>query len=395
MCSLRIPGPFILTALLTATLSPPAHAQSSQTPHGPASSSSSSSTQPSAPAPVPPSTDAADVAADKLPDVPATHISTQQTTADQQSDQQSGGSIVGTVLDAEGAEIANALVTLENTDSKVERTLTTDGAGFFKFDAIEPGRFSLTITSTGFATWVSTGLALHTGQSYEVPPVALEIASSMTNVEVTVTRHDIAEDQMHFEEKQRVLGVFPNFYASYVWNAAPLSSGQKFRLALRTLIDPVTIAIPAIIAGVELDQDDFNGYGQGTRGYAKRFGASYADSFTGTMIGGAILPSILHQDPRYFYKGTGSIRSRALYAIATVVICKGDNGHWQPNYSNVFGNLASAGISNLYYPSSHESRVGMMIDNWLVGTASGAVSSLFQEFLVKKLSRGVQPRTGP
>jgi hypothetical protein len=391
MCSLRISGPFILTALLTAMLSLPAHAQSfqiqsPQIQHGPASS---------APAPIPPSTDSADVIADKLPDAPATHISTQQTAAIQESDQHSGGSIVGTVLDAEGAEIANAVVTLENSDSKVERTLTTDSTGFYKFDAVEPGRFSLTITSTGFATWISTGLALHTGESYDVPPVALEIASAMTNVEVTVTRHDIAEDQMHFEEKQRVLGVFPNFYASYVWNAAPLSAGQKFRLASRTLIDPVTIAIPAIIAGVELDEDDFNGYGQGTKGYAKRFGAAYADGFTSTMIGEAILPSLLHQDPRYFYKGTGSIRSRALYAIATVVICKGDNGHWQPNYSNVLGNLASAGISNLYYPSADESRVRLMIDNWLVGTASGAISSLFQEFLVKKISRGVQSKTGP
>jgi Carboxypeptidase regulatory-like domain len=386
MCSLRTSGPLILTALLTATLSPPAHAQFPQIQHGPAASPT-----PSAPAPVPPSTAPADVAADKLPDAPATHISTQQTTADQHS----GGSIVGTVLDAEGAEVTNAVVTLENTDSKVERTLTTDSTGFYKFDAVEPGRFSLTITSTGFATWVSTGLALHTGESYDVPPVALEVASAMTNVEVTVTRHDIAEDQMHFEEKQRVLGVFPNFYASYVWNAAPLSAGQKFRLASRTLIDPVTIAIPAIIAGVELDSDDFNGYGQGTKGYAKRFGAAYADGFTSTMLGDAILPSLLHQDPRYFYKGTGSIRSRALYAIATVVICKGDNGHWQPNYSNVLGNLASAGISNLYYPSADESRVRLMIDNWLVGTVSGAASSLFQEFLVKKISRGVQSRTGP
>jgi Carboxypeptidase regulatory-like domain len=367
MCNLRISGPFILTALLTAMLSLPAHAQSPQIRPG-----------------------SGDVAVNKLPETPGLHTAHQQTV-----DQQFGGSIVGTVLDAEGAEVANAVVTLENTDSKVERTLMTDGSGFFKFDAVEPGRFSLTITSTGFATWVSTDLALHTGQSYEVPGVALEIASAMTDVEVTVTRHDIAEDQIHFEEKQRVLGVFPNFYASYVWNAAPLSSGQKFRLALRTSVDPVSIAIPAVVAGIEQWQDGFSGYGQGARGYAKRFGASYTDGFTSMMIGDAILPSIFHQDPRYFYKGTGSIRSRALYAIATVVICKGDNGHWQPNYSNVLGNLASASISNLYYPSTDRHGARLTIDNSLIGTASGAVSSLFQEFLVKKISRGVQPKTGP
>ena len=180
-----------------------------------------------------------------------------------------------------------------------------------------------------------------------------------------------------------MLGVVPNFYVSYVWNAAPLSSGQKFRLALRTSIDPITFLGSGAIAGVEQWQNDFSGYGQGSQGYAKRFGASYVDGFIGIMIGGAILPSLLHQDPRYFYKGTGSIQSRALYAISTVVITKGDNGRWQPNYSNVLGNLASAGISNAYYPAANRG-VQLTIDNWLIGTASGAIGSLLQEFCHQK-----------
>jgi Carboxypeptidase regulatory-like domain len=374
MHSLRFSGPLILTSLLAATASQPAHAQTFLN-HS------------SSPAAIPTAfrgTSPDDVGLDKLPDLSIPSI------ADQPPDQHSAGSIVGTVQDTEGAEIPNALVTLENTDSKVERTLTTDGTGFFRFDAVEPGSFNLTVTSTGFTPWVTTGLALRTGESYDVPHVALEVASTVTSVVVTATRHDIAEDQMHFAEKQRVLGVFPNFYASYVSNAAPLSAGQKFRLAIRMSTDPVSLAIPSIIAGVEQSQNSFSGYGQGVRGYAKRFGASYTDSLTSTMIADAILPSLLHQDPRYFYKGTGSIRSRALYAIATVVICKGDNGRWQPNYSNVFGNLASAGLSNLYYPSSDRMSVRLTIDNWLIGDASGAIGSLFQEFLVKKISRGLQ-----
>jgi hypothetical protein len=390
MCSLRISGPFILTALLTATLSPPAHAQSPQNQSGPASA-----TQPKSPASVPLSADPVNIATGSLPDPPPLHIVSPQTTEGQQTDPQHGGTISGTVEDANGAEVPDALVELENTDSKVQRTLTTDAAGSFKFDAVEPGRFKLTITSTGFTTWESNDLALQPGAHYEIPQVALRVAEAMTNIEVTVTRHDIAEDQMHFEEKQRVLGVFPNFYATYVWNAAPLSPGQKFQLALRTSIDPVSIAIPAVVAGIEQWQNDLRGYGQGARGYARRFGASYADGLTSTFIGDAILPVILHQDPRYFYKGTGSIRSRALYAIATVVICKGDNGRWQPNYSNVLGNLASASLSNLYYPSSDRDNAQLTIDNWLVGTASGAISSLFQEFLVKKISRGIQPSPRP
>jgi hypothetical protein len=376
MYHLRFSGPFILTALWTATLSPQLHAQSflsRSSTVAPGIGALRTSANPSAN----PSTDPS---INPLPDAPAP--------AAQPADVQFAGSILGTVQDTEGGEIPNALVTLENTDSKVERTLTTNDTGFFKFDAVEPGRFNLMVKSTGFSPW-ATDLALHTGESYDVPSVALEIASAVTSVVVTATPHDIAEDQMHFEERQRVLGVFPNFYASYVWNAAPLSAGQKFRLAARTSIDPVSIAIPAVIAGVEQSQNGFSGYGQGTRGYAKRFGASYTDSLTSTMIAAAILPSILHQDPRYFYKGTGSIRSRAFYAIATVVICKGDNGRWQPNYSNIFGNLASAGISNLYYPSTDRRGVRLTIDNWLIGDASGAIGSLFQEFLVKRISRGI------
>jgi hypothetical protein len=386
MCSLRISGPFILTALLAATLSPHLHAQSPDIPQTQTNIvSQSTQTTASEPASAPADlrSGPTDKPADKLTDEPGLHIASPPD-ADQRS-----ASITGTVVDAEGAEITDALVTLENTNSKTQRMLTTDTAGSFKFDSIEPGRFNLTITSTGFAPWVSPDLALHTGQSYAVPPVALQIASTMTDVEVTVTRHDIAEDQMHFEENQRVLGVFPNFYVSYVKNPAPFSAGQKFRLALRTSADPISIAIPGIIAGVEQWQNGFSGYGQGAAGYAKRFGASSADSVISTMIGDAILPSILHQDPRYFYKGTGSIHSRALYAVAAVFVCKGDNGHWQPNYSNVLGNLASAGISNLYYPSTDRHGVGLTIDNWLAGTAAGAVGTLFQEFLVKKISLGI------
>jgi hypothetical protein len=148
----------------------------------------------------------------------------------------------------------------------------------------------------------------------------------------------------------------------------------------------------AFSAGLEQSEDEFAGYGQGAKGYFTRMAALYGDGFTSAFLGGAILPSILHQDPRYFYKGRGSVRSRALYAMATVVICKGDNGKWQPNYSNVLGNLASAGISNTYYPAANRG-AGLVVENWLIGTGSGAIGNLFQEFLVKRISRGVPKRT--
>ena len=104
------------------------------------------------------------------------------------------------------------------------------------------------------------------------------------------------------------------------------------------------------------------------------------------MIGGAVLPSLFKQDPRYFYKGTGTIRSRAMYAIANSVICKGDNGRWQTNYSAILGGLAAGGISNLYYPASNRSGVELTFENALIGTAEGAMQNLAQEFIVRRLT---------
>jgi hypothetical protein len=192
--------------------------------------------------------------------------------------------------------------------------------------------------------------------------------------------------QIKQQEKQRVLAVMPNFYVSYVPDAVPLTSKQKFELAWRMVIDPFTFALNGAIAGAEQAENRFSGYGQGAQGYGKRFGASYGDIVSSTFIGSAILPSILKQDPRYFYKGTGSKRSQLLYAIANSVICKGDNKHWQPNYSNVLGSLAAGGLSNLYYPKNDRNRVGFVFENTAIGIGETAVLDVFQEFFIRKLT---------
>jgi hypothetical protein len=217
---------------------------------------------------------------------------------------------------------------------------------------------------------------------------------STTEVEVAFTRRDMAEEEIHVEERQRVLGAIPNFYVSYSSNPEPLSSGQKYRLAWKTSVDPISIAISAGIAGVEQSQNVFSGYGPGAKGYAKRFGAVYADGFVGTFLADAVFPSLLHQDPRYFYKGTGSIRSRALFAIASVVLCKGDNGHWQPNYSSIAGNLAAGGISNLYYPANDRNGIGTVAGTALIRLGETAVANIFQEFFSPKVTRNM-PSGGP
>jgi hypothetical protein len=208
----------------------------------------------------------------------------------------------------------------------------------------------------------------------------------MAEVQVGVSQTEVAEEQIKIEEKQRVLGVLPNFYVSYIPDAAPLTPKQKFKLAWKTAVDPFTFVLVGGTAGVEQAQNDFSGYGQGAQGYGKRFGASYADLAAGTFIGAALLPSLLKQDPRYFYKGSGSKPSRILYALANSVICKGDDGRWQANYSNMLGSLAAGGISNLYYPAQNRNGAELTFENAAIGIGAGAVASLFQEFVVRKLT---------
>jgi len=198
------------------------------------------------------------------------------------------------------------------------------------------------------------------------------------------------EDQTltQLAEKQRVLGILPNFYSSYIWDAAPLTPRLKFNLALRSTADPVTLLITAGLAGVEQAHNTFPGYGPGPKGYAERYGAAYADNVIGRMLGSAILPSLFRQDPRYFYKGHGSITSRALYAIGATVIARGDNGRSQPNYSHLLGNFAAAGIANLYRTSSDRSAT-LTLRNGLVITGSNAIANLVREFLLRQITSKV------
>jgi len=312
--------------------------------------------------------------ADSAQNVPATDHAAEQ-----------AGSISGTVIDQSGAVVAGAKVALTREDRSPGQNVLSGADGQFSFVNVAPGPFRLTITSAGFTTQTSSGL-LRPGEIDTIAPIALEVATNVTEIQVGIPPVEVAEEQMKVEEKQRVLGAIPNFYVSYVPNAAPLNSRQKFRLALKSVLDPFTLMVVAGTAGVQQGQNHFREYGQGTEGYAKRFGAVYADTITSTFIGGALLPSILKQDPRYFYKGTGSTTSRFLYAVANALICKGDNGRWQPNYSNILGNLAAGGISNLYYPPSDREGAELTFENAGIGIGATAATNLLQEFLIRKLT---------
>ena len=235
-----------------------------------------------------------------LPDAP-----TANAPLEQQPDQHLPGNINGTIVDPSGAAVAGAHVILTRDDKFPKQEVLSGDDGQFSFAGIAPGPFQLTVTSELFTTQKVSAI-LNSGENLILPQIVFGLATEVTQVQVNVPLVEVAEEELKVEEKQRIFGVIPNFYVSYVPNAAPLASKQKFQLAWRTTMDPVNFAITGAIAGVQQATNTFSGYGQGAQGYGKRYGASYADLVTGTFIGSAILPSLLKQDPRYFYKGTGS-----------------------------------------------------------------------------------------
>ena len=236
---------------------------------------------------------------------------------------------------------------------------------------------------------------LGSNESYLTPAIRLELAPVVTDVTVRLTTEQIAAEQMKVQEQQRLLAVIPNYYATYVADAAPMNPKQKFELAWKLAIDPTSFLIAGIIAGGQQANNSLPGYGQGATGYANRFGAAYGDFFIGTYISNAILPSLLKQDPRYFYKGTGSIKSRILYALEMSVVTKGDNGHWQPNYSGILGSLAVGGISNLYYPEDSRHGFETTLNTTLIGIGTSAGVNILQEFVFRKVTPKKPPVDPP
>ena len=170
---------------------------------------------------------------------------------------------------------------LTREDQSLNQEVLSGDDGQFFFANIAPGPFQLTITSPDLAAQTSSGI-LHPGEAHIVPPIALAVAPNVTEVRVGVTQTEVAEEEIKDEEKQRVLGFLPNFYVSYVPDAFPLTSKQKFKLAWKATVDPVTFGVTTGIAGVQQAANEFSGYGQGAQGYGKRYGANYADFVTDT-----------------------------------------------------------------------------------------------------------------
>ena len=298
------------------------------------------------------------------------------------------GNISGTVLDTNGDMVQGAHITLSGSSGSNTRTADSGSDGQFAFTGLPPDVYKVTVTGTGMSTFTSTLISLHAGEVRIVPPVTFSVAGGVTSVIVNGNNEELAEEQVQIAVQQRVGGVIPNFYSTYDWNAPPMLAKQKFQLSIRSIIDPVSFLTVAGIAGAEQYKDVFPAYGGGIEGYGKRYGAALANHVSGNLLGRAVFPSIFHQDPRYFYKGKGSIRSRALYAMSAAVIARGDDGRWKPNYSNVLGNFSAGAISNLYYPASDRG-ASLVVFNGLADTAANAMSNLIREFVLKGITTHV------
>jgi hypothetical protein len=304
--------------------------------------------------------------------------------------QNMSGTVLGTVTDAGGALVPKAQVTLtpEGTDGVpgMPLVVTTDGLGSFKFAAVPVGRFGLTISAVGFQGVTTEGSVL-AGQHDELAAIALQVGGTSTDVEVTLTQVEMAQEDVRAEEHQKVFGIVPNFFVVYKQNPPPLDAKQKLELAARGTVDPFSFAISAVVAGVEQADDALPGYHQGWEGYGKRYGATYVNFASATMLRDGLFPAIFRQDPRYYYRGTGTKTSRALYALSTAVISRGDNGRRQINISGMLGNFSAAALTQLYYPPGSRKGSVTTVENGALATVGVGVGHVLQEFIFDKITK--------
>lgn len=318
--------------------------------------------------------------ADPLPDAP---LPAQDGSA---NDQTAGtASIAGVVVDSDGAAVSGALVRVLLSDGRQFATLKSGVNGEFTFTQVPAGSYSVMVDAARFTSFKTPPFTVAAGQAYSVPEISLAIAGVNTSVVVRPTE-EVAAEQIKAEEKQRALGIVPNFYVSYIPDAAPLTSKQKLSMAVHDTFDWTSFVGVSIGAGIQQANNSFSGYGQGAEGYGKRWGALYADGRTSDLLSHYVFASLLHQDPRYFYQGTGTKKSRLFHALSNGFVARSDSGKTMPNYAYLFGDITSAAISNAYYPKSDRG-AGLVFTNAGLGIAGRAAQGVIQEFIGKRLTK--------
>ena len=322
-----------------------------------------------------------------LPDAPLAKTDPENSAVMKYPLPEESASVAGTVLDISGAAVPGAEVSLSHRDGTELHTMVSGADGEFNFTKIHPGPYLVVVNAKGFAPFVSEEFTVAVQQAYEVPIVSLSVATA--SIEVMVRPIDlIAAEQIRAAEKQRLMGVIPNFYTSYIYDAAPLTWKQKFSFAARGTFDPVAMIGVGFAAGIEQANNSFPGYGQGAAGYCKRYAAKFVDGRSSDFLTHAVFPSVFHQDPRYYYQGFGTVKSRLVHAVSSAFVTRSDSGRTEPNYSYLLGDTSAAALSNLYYPQANHG-AHLVFTNAAVGLAGRVGGNLLREFLPKRMTTNV------
>jgi len=329
----------------------------------------------------------AQAAREALPDGPALRMV--QTVQVASNPDATSATVTGTVHDVNGTAVPDASVVLRGTGESASISASTDQNGQFKIANLPAGVYTVAVSAEGFAPYLSASFLLRVGEQ-SLPAISLAVAAISASVQVTTTQEQVAEAEVKAEEQQRFLGVLPNFYTSFTWDAAPMNARQKFNLASHSAFDPVSFLSIGLVAGIEQARNIYPAYHQGAEGYAKRYGASFGDEAIGRLFASAVYPSLFHQDPRYFYKGPGggTKTQRAVYAISRAFVTRNDRGKTVPNYSLLLGRLTAGAIANAYHPAPDRG-VGLTFENAFLNIGGHAADNLVREFLVRRFIRSV------
>ena len=294
--------------------------------------------------------------------------------------------LAGVITDPSGAVVPGATVVLQGIESGLVWSTVSGQQGGFEFAGLLRGNYKISVKAAGFQGAVASA-ELTAGERRELEPIVVALPAGHADAYVTADQRDLAGDELHAAEGQRIAG-FPDFYTSFVWNAAPLDARQKLSLGVRATTDRMAFVTAGLVASGEQIRGTFPGYGGGVGGFGKRYGAAYADGFTGKFVGGALLPSIFRQDPRYFYMGpSGTLKQRVWHAVASAFVTRGDNGRTEPNYSHILGNASSGALSSLYHPAA-DSAGKLALDNALLGSLGEAGVNVVRELFLKRFVRG-------
>lgn len=162
-------------------------------------------------------------------------------------------------------------------------------------------------------------------------------------------------------------------------DARRMTAGDKFELFALNTVNPFQFVATAAWAGIAQADDRYPSWGQGAEGYGKRYGAAYADTANSYFFGTFLFPAVLHQDPRYFRKETGSFGSRLVYAGTRIFVTRTDSGNRAPNVSLWMGSMAAGGMSNLYYPRADQG-AALTVERGGINLATTAGFNIAREF---------------